>query len=128
MRAGAEKALVDAILDAEIEADELAERATELGKTLGERLTTLSRALVQAVKDERIDTDQAEDIYRETYLSLALLGFTKVARDVQDHVDGHVEKVVTKAKAMGEAVRKVSAIRNAEKKAREAERRGNTEG
>jgi hypothetical protein len=122
MRQGAEKDLVNAILDAEIDADDIAERATELGKTLAQRLTVLLRNLIKLRVARKITADKAQQVYIQVFISLTLIGFAKVAQDVKDHGESSVKKIVDAARVLGKDVRKVTAIRNIEKKARITER------
>jgi DNA-binding transcriptional ArsR family regulator len=124
VRAGAEKRLVEAILDAEIGIDEIAERAAELGETLGERLSVITRNLIKLRRAGSIDAERAQFFFKQAYLMLTLLGFTKVAQDVKDLGDGSVADITDAARAYfkTEDGSKLAIVETVEKEQRKKER------
>lgn len=125
-RSDGEKVLVDAIIDGEVDARSLAQRAAEMGATLGERLTTLTKGILQCVKDGKMTAKKASETYREAYAQLALLGFAKIAQEVLTTVDEDVVKLREALNGLGKDIMKVQVIRKADKLQREMEKRGET--
>jgi DNA-binding MarR family transcriptional regulator len=124
VRAGAAQRLVEAILDAEIGIDEIAERAAELGETLGERLSVITRNLIKLRRAGSIDAERAQFFFKQAYLMLTLLGFTKVAQDVKDLGDGSVADITDAARAYfkTEDGSKLAIVETVEKEQRKKER------
>ena len=123
-RPAAHKELVDAIIDSEVDAKEIADRAAELGGTLGQRLNTVMVAVLKARADGKVSAQRARELFMEAYRALSLSGFTKVAQDVKDHAQDSTDRLIKAAEALGPEVHKVEAVRDADKLARAAEKKG----
>lgn len=122
------KRLVDAIIDGEVEASELAKRAAELGDSVGDRLSKVTRAIVQARVQRTITAQQAKEAYLRTFRALSLGGFARVAQDVVDHAERSATAVMTEAAKLGADVANVEEIRSPDFAARELEKKGGLNG
>lgn len=116
--------LVNTIIDGELETAKISKDATSMGKLLADRLTTLTRNIVKLRANGKISTGNAKSIYLKLYNMLSLIGFVRVAQDVKDHGSKISTAIVTAAKELGDEVKSIPAIRDADVLKRKLESQG----
>lgn len=121
-RSPAHKKLVDAIVDSEATTREVAFKAITVGKTQSDKLNAALKTILQARADGRITAEKAKELWREVWITLSLAAFATVAHDVVDAEQAYA-RVHAEAHALGPEKMKVTPIRNADRMAREQEKR-----
>lgn len=121
-----EKELVDAIIDGQLDAKALIEKvaAATAAKRIAKAQVLVVRKVLRLRKEGRITVEQGKKLMLDSYRALLLAEFAQHAGAIQDTVDKSHARKMAAVKKLGGKVRGVGPIRDADRLARELERRG----
>lgn len=121
-RPSTHKPLIDALIDSESKTAEVARKAGENADGLKDQLKTGMRNILDAAAKGKLTPEAAKALWRRLWVALSLAAFTRVAADVAA-AEAEYLAVLKEAEALGPEKLKVSPIRDADKVAREQEKR-----